>query len=335
MTQDNLEEQEFTELAAKHFKAGPPSLYADDIRGKLFEFYDDGLKFALVTLVNVEGSSPRPVGSQMVVSETGEFSGLLSGGCIEPAALIEAKQAIHSGEWKRIRYGKHSDYMDLKLPCGSGIDILIVPVVMSLEDKIWIAKLKQATDKRQTVTLVFDTKRQACDIALSDRYAEYVLDSNQHLSRSELETVYRFPKIYVPKHRLAIFGQGPIFDVFCLFAQHVEFEINALSKPYDLKVIENLGLDKFSSVVLLDHDHEHEIPLICKLIATPVSYMAALGSKNTHQNRLDLLAMEGLSKTDLSRLKGPAGLDIGGQSPQEIALSILAEIVAFKNNKVF
>ena len=315
------------------------SIYTDDVRDKLFEFYDNGFKFALVTLVNVEGSSPRPVGSQMVVSEAGEFAGLLSGGCIEPAAVMEANHCICTGEWKLIRYGKNSDYMDLKLPCGSGIDILIVPIVRSIENKNWIEKLKQATDRRKTATLVFDIKKQSCDIELSGNHSaghsKYVLESIQSLSRNELATVDHFPKIFSPKHRLAIFGQGHIFDVFCLLAQNFDFEINILSKPYDLKMIESLGLDESSLAVLLDHDHEHDIPLICKLITTPVAYIAALGSKKNHQKRLALLEMEGLIRNDLSRLKGPAGLDIGGKSPHEIALSILAEIVAFKNNKLF
>jgi xanthine dehydrogenase accessory factor len=338
-------EPAFSERVDEDHKAISSSIYTDDLRDKLFEFHDHGLNFALVTLVNVEGSSPRPIGSQMVISETEEFSGLLSGGCIEPAVLIEAKHCIRSGEWKLIRYGKNSDYMDLKLPCGSGIDILIVPIAKhsiacSIGGENWIEKLKQARYRRKSVTLRFDIRRQACDIELSASQSEHVVESSQHLSktghlsRAELASVYRFSKMYSPKHRLAIFGQGHIFDVFCLLAQNFDFELNALSKPYDLKRIESLGLDEFSSAVLLDHDHEHDIPLICELIKTPVSYIAALGSKKTHQNRLALLAMEGIMQNDLSRLKGPAGLDIGGKSPQEIALSILAEIVAFKNNKV-
>ena len=333
-----LDQLTFTEGLGVGFHTNSASIYTDDVRDKLFEFHDNGLNFALVTLVNVEGSSPRPVGSQMVVSETGDYSGLLSGGCIEPAVIIEAKNCIGSGEWKLIRYGKDSDYIDLKLPCGSGIDILIVPIAASLMScvggKGWVDKLKHASAERKTVSLVFDTQSQSFEIEASSNQSEHVLDSNQGLSKGELETIHRFPKIYSPKHRLVIFGQGHIFDVFCLLAQNFDFEIKALSKPYDLKMIENLGLDKYSSAVLLDHDHDHDIPLICALIKTPISYIAALGSQKTHQHRLALLEAEGVMPHDLSRLKGPAGIDIGGKSPQEIALSILAEVVAVKNKKV-
>ena len=93
------------------------------------------------------------------------------------------------------------------------------------------------------------------------------------------------------------------------------------------------GLDQYSAMVLLSHDHDWDIPILIETLKTQVAHIAVLGSRATHKQRLSLLEAEGVSKEDLARVKGPAGLDIGGNTPPEIALSILAEIVAQKNGK--
>ncbi len=306
--------------------------YLDDIRDKLFEFHSNGLKSALITLVNVEGSSPWPVGTQMVVSENGESAGLISGGCIEAEVLLEAKQCLFYNQWKLIRYGKDSDYMDLKLPCGSGIDILIVPI----ENENWVVQLKQATVQRFSISMVFNTRREVCNIDIltcpSNQKIKESGSSKRQLTRLELASHYHHEIRYIPKHRLVVLGQGHIYNFFCSLVQGFDLEVISLGSRYDSKSIANIGLDRFSSAVLLDHDHEHDIPIICELLKTPISYIGALGSTRTHKNRLDLLRSEGVLQNDLNRIKGPAGLDIGGKNPQEIALSILSEIIAHKNN---
>ena len=83
-----------------------------------------GLRIALVTIVRIEGSSPRPLGAQMAVAETGDWVGYLSGGCIERAVVAEALIAIQTKENRRVRYGKGSKYIDIQLPCGSAIELV-------------------------------------------------------------------------------------------------------------------------------------------------------------------------------------------------------------------
>jgi xanthine dehydrogenase accessory factor len=82
-----------------------------------------GLGCVLVTLVNVEGSSPRRVGSQMAVAADGTVVGMISSGCAEAAIVAEAMSALHEGRVRTVRYGTGSPYMDVVLPCGSGIDV--------------------------------------------------------------------------------------------------------------------------------------------------------------------------------------------------------------------
>lgn len=86
---------------------------------------------ALVTLVSIEGSSPRPLGAQMAVSETGDWVGYLSGGCIERTVVTEALDALALGRNRRVRYGKGSPYIDINLPCGSAIELFSMLICLS------------------------------------------------------------------------------------------------------------------------------------------------------------------------------------------------------------
>ncbi len=104
----------------------PParSLMADeDVLGDMIAWRAQGLRTALVTLVAIDGNTPRPLGAQMAVAEDQRFSGYLSGGCIEQAIALEACQAITAGQNRLVRYGKGSAYLDVQLPCGSGLDL--------------------------------------------------------------------------------------------------------------------------------------------------------------------------------------------------------------------
>ena len=100
------------------------SLLADeDVLGDLIAWRAQGLRTALVTLVAIDGNTPRPLGAQMAVAEDQRFSGYLSGGCIEQAIALEACQTIAAGQNRLVRYGKGSAYFDVQLPCGSGLDL--------------------------------------------------------------------------------------------------------------------------------------------------------------------------------------------------------------------
>lgn len=318
--------------------------FVDDVREQMLLWHQQGLKTALLTLVNVEGSSPRTIGSQMLVNEAGQSVGMLSGGCVESALVETAVLAIQSGQWQLIRYGLDSDYFDIKLPCGSGIDVLISPV----DDGAWLSELATLTENRQPFTLLLDIEHQSFEIDSNAEIKTVSIRSNQW-SRQEVEQqLATFTKTYVPRQRLFAVGQGAIFDAFLNLSAALDMERRVFSStlPNDFKSqdteyirltspgrFDAAGLDQYSAMVLLSHDHDWDIPILIETLKTQVTHIAVLGSRATHKQRLSLLEAEGVSKEDLARVKGPAGLDIGGNTPPEIALSILAEIVAQKNGK--
>jgi len=318
--------------------------FVDDVREQMLFWQQQGLKTALLTLVNVEGSSPRTIGSQMLVNESGQSVGMLSGGCVESALVEAAVLAIQSGQWQLIRYGLDSDYFDIKLPCGSGIDVLISPV----DNGEWLSQLATLTEGRQPFTLKLDIEHQSVEIDSSIK-ANVASEKKHQWSRQQVEQQLKvFSKIYVPRQRVFAVGQGAIFDAFLNLSAALDMErrIYSSTLPNDFKSqdteyirltsparFDAAGLDEYSAMVLLSHDHDWDIPILIETLKTQVAHIAVLGSRETHKQRLSLLEAEGVSKEDLARVKGPAGLDIGGNTPPEIALSILAEIVAQKNGK--
>lgn len=100
-----------------------PLIAADDVLPAVSRWRRAGLRVCMVTVVGIEGVGPRPVGAQMAVAENGTYVGYLSGGCLEQAVALEAKAAISDGKNRLVRYGKGSPYFDVKLPCGSGLDL--------------------------------------------------------------------------------------------------------------------------------------------------------------------------------------------------------------------
>ncbi|GAA3936552.1 XdhC family protein [Litoribacillus peritrichatus] len=326
--------------------------FVDDVRAHLIQWRKSGKNLALLTLVNVEGSSPRPIGSQMLVSQTGESVGLLSGGCVESALVSEAQACIERDQWRMIRYGKASDYFDIQLPCGSGIDVLIVPILHEPHvAHTWLVELEHALERRVPVQLEMDVIQQVCRVhALASSEGQREYRKSLQLTRFEAEkTLTSFQRSYNPKHRVVVVGQGAVFDYFLKMAESFDTELVAYSNQFyqslekdiysgnqcfkplkSAKSFDHDLLDAYSSLVILSHDHQWDVPVLTQALSSDVSYISALGSQATHQQRLTLLTEAGVSVENRARVKGPAGLNIGGQTPPEIALSIWAELISKK-----
>ena len=108
--------------------SGFAAAYRENVIPDLASWSGKGERCALVTLVSVDGNAPRAEGAQMAVSESGRWAGYISGGCLEQAIALEAVEAIQAGKPRLLRYGKGSPYLDIRLPCGSGLDVFIQPM---------------------------------------------------------------------------------------------------------------------------------------------------------------------------------------------------------------
>jgi xanthine dehydrogenase accessory factor len=270
-----------------------------------------GRRCALVTIVGVEGASPRPIGAQMAVEEDGSWTGYISGGCLESAVALEAQAALARGEARVERYGRGSKYIDIVLPCGSGIDLFIDP---------------------------------APDVAALSRVAD-ALDA-----RREASLTLRLPdgapveRRYTPTLKIIAAGRGPAVPALLDMAAAMGLKTAALSPdapiaalargrwesarllagPNDQVDIEG---DAYSALVLLFHDHYWETELLASAVRTECFYIGAMGSRATHAQRVVRLADRGLDDSQIGRVRGPIGLFPHAKRPGDLALSVLAEIV--------
>ncbi len=300
------------------------SAYKENVLPDMAAWRRSGLKTALVTLVRIEGVSPRPLGSQMAVNENGEACGLITGGCAEAAIIAEAQDVIAKGANRCVRFGVGSPYMDVRLPCGSGIDVFFDATLPGPD----VDALLAAQDARRPAAIAFDLARLKTGLCAPEMGAacdEYV-------------------KTYAPDTKLLIIGKGAATPFTAQMARAAGFEVHVFSpeaetledaKPFCATVAHLTSdeqsilpaMDLWTAVVTLFHEHEWELNFLQSALRSDCFYIGALGSRRTHADRLSMLREKGMDEKNLQRISGPVGIDIGAKSPPEIALSIIAEIV--------
>ena len=276
---------------------------------------EQGHAIAMATLINVEGGSPYPEGSQMLVSANGEHVGQLTGGCAEKAIIDHALQSLSAKLNSVHRYGSGSPYFDIQLPCGSGVDVLIDVQTKLSEYEQLVSMINQ----RQGVT-------------------QQVLSANNST----------YTKWHTPQPRLIIMGQGPILLQSCLIALIAGFDVlpiindedsrrlllpNGLT-PIQLDQLSNLdGLhDPFTGLVSVFHEHDNELNMLTEAVKTDMFYIGALGSRKTHEERLKKLRQFNVVESQLNRIHGPVGVNIRSTTPAQIGISIVAEAIDYLNS---
>ncbi|MES1944472.1 putative xanthine dehydrogenase accessory factor, putative subfamily [Salinisphaera sp. PC39] len=297
-----------------------------DLLPILEDWHARGHRAALATLVSVCGSSPRPLGSEMAVNDAGEVAGYVSGGCVEASVAAEARQVLANGEPVMLDYGTGSPVLDVRLACGGRIGIL----VWSPGDLgIYTSALRGARDARHAITRDLDLRDGTYRFA-----ARPSSEPGEHVFRQR----------HVPPSRLVLVGGDPVTLALCRQAPMLGFEVVLLrpSGPpepppgmpvthYDNrrldKALNELRIDPYSAVYTLAHDMDDDHAVLTAALASDAFAIGALGSKRKAAERFQRLRAEGFDEDRIERVSSPAGHDIGAQGPQEIALSILAELL--------
>ncbi|MBI1386431.1 MAG: XdhC family protein [Rhizobiales bacterium] len=312
-----------------------PSVFVENVVPHLLAWRRAGHATALATIVAADGSAPRPVGSQMAVRDDGTWVGQLTSGCAEAAIAAEAVQIIRDGTGRTERYGRGSRYMDVRLPCGSGIDVHFDP---SIETSTLEALARGETDRR---ALTLSWSREGAPDHRVEEMAHPPVDARAIIT-SDGE---RWRRHYVPTTRVMLCGRGPIVSATAGFARLLGWQVAIATPESELMEREAPGcvsarhltrpeefdpspIDRWTASVMLFHDHEWEPPILVRILTAGGFYVGALGSNRTHAARLDALRELGLSKQLIDQVRGPVGLDIGARNPVEIALSITGEILA-------
>lgn len=268
----------------------------------------------------------RPVGSMLCILPGGELIGNVSSGCIEADLALHAEAALAEERPIRLSYGANSPFMDLRLPCGGGIEVVVIP----RPDRRALARVLSMRDERCP-----------CNLHVNTLNGDLTVTKGTVSKRSAPEVSIYFP----PEIKLIAFGNGPEADAFSSLGQVAGYEtVLVTSNPLlakaahrrgtqavqmtDLGIPPEVKVDDRTALVLFFHDHEAEPPILLDAFATSAFFIGAQGSRRTSQDRLATLRKLGVSETQLIRLHGPVGLLPGARDPRTLALSILAEIVA-------
>jgi xanthine dehydrogenase accessory factor len=286
-----------------------------DLLPTLRRWLDRGDDVALATVVATRKSAPRPVGSVLAVSSSGELAGSVSAGCVENDVYGEAQETLAGGEARERTYGITDEMaFEVGLPCGGEIDVFVARADRGLLEQA-VAELERG----RVVTVV-----PAGDgLELRSRPAPRLvvvgaIDAAEPLCAGARRLGWR-TIVVDPRPRYGTPERGPSADELV-----VEWPEEALRA---------LELDDGTAVVVLAHDDKLDLPALAGSLRSDAFFVGAIGSRRTQERRRELLREAGLDEAALERIHGPVGLDLGAQAPAEVALAILAEILAVRNGR--
>jgi xanthine dehydrogenase accessory factor len=329
---------------------------ANDVLEQAVNWLDEGKKVALATVIGTWGSSPCPVGSQLAVDDAGAFVGSVSGGCIEGSVIGEALASIEDGENRILEFGVSDEQAwEVGLACGGDVKVL----VERADDQAELNKLSNerpvatVTDLKSGKRSCVTSAEQSGELTLSQE----MLDNARTALRDDRSKIYEdgedsiFVQVFNPALRCAIIGAVHISQALVPMAQIAGFDVTVIdprgawatearfpdvtiNDEWPDEALKEFKPDTRTAIVTLTHDPKLDDPALQIALNSDAFYIGSLGSRRTHAKRLDRLAEAGFGEEDFARIHAPVGLDLGATSPAEIAVTILAEMVAAKHGKL-
>ena len=282
--------------------------------------------FSLALVVKTWGSSPRQVGSMMLIRDDGHIVGSVSGGCVEGSVIFSAKKILAECSAEILDFGvPDQDAWSVGLSCGGKISVFVCP-----RKKIQAGlfeKLNSANVNRE----IFQIE---CDFRLGEIFESKSLNLNDDCLSLKL----------IPKPRLFIVGAVHITQYLIPMAKEAGFELVLIDprshfatnerfpnieimNDWPDDALKKFRLNENDCLITLTHDPKIDDPALLIALNSPLFSISCLGSKKTHASRKARLQKQGISEEQLRRINGPAGLDINAKNPAEIAVSILAELI--------
>lgn len=332
-----------------------------DIARDIERFRSGGAPVALATVVRTWGGGPRGPGAKMAMTADTQIAGSVSGGCVEAAVVQEGREVLATGKARLLHFGVADDTAwNVGLSCGGTIDIFVEKLDDATFDSLLEAHRKRRATARATVirgnelgksVLVLEdgtTQGDAADARLVAA-ARTAMDSGESAWLTLDDGAEAFIDVELPPPVLAIVGgvhiaialtamaktlgyHTVVIDPRSVFGSGQRFpHVDELLQDWPDEALAKVGLDRSSAVATLTHDPKIDDPALMVALRSPAFYVGALGSRRTHEKRKRRLMDIGLTEAELARLHAPVGLDIGARSPEEIALSVLAQIVAVRN----
>jgi xanthine dehydrogenase accessory factor len=326
-----------------------------DVLETLQRWNAQGLKVATATVIRTERSAPRDPGAVLAVSQAGEVTGSVTGGCVEPAVYEEAQAVLAGGPPKLLTYGiADEEAFEVGLPCGGTVHIFVDALDADLVDPI-----ARAVAAEQPIAL---TVRMSGDhigekslvYAGSSENGEVAEKARRMLQHGETGVVTVgedevFVSSFAPRPNMYIFGaidfasalaslgrfvgyRVTVCDARAKFVTPERFpDVDELVVDWPDRFLERSPIDERTAICCLTHDNKFDVPILKAAVRSPAGYIGAMGSRRTTERRAARLREEGVTDDELGKIHAPIGLPIGSRSPEEVAVAIVAEIVSVFN----
>lgn len=302
-----------------------------------------GRPAAMATLVRTVGTSPRKEGAKMFVADDGSIFGSVTiGGCVDARVIEESGRVLDASNPRllNLKLGDEEAW-EIGFTCGGAVDVFVERFSDAIADVYRDAKT--AWDRGETVAIatVLEGSETGSRFLLRDRARWPALSGIVTIDNRE-----SYVELLRPPARLVIFGGGAVGIPLVRFAKELGFHATVVdSRPrfanrerfpsadaihvgIPSEIAEQMNLGRATPVVVIAHDAKIEIPVLTKALASDAPYIGVLGSRKRGAALLNILRENGASESDLARIRVPVGLDIGAESSAEIALSVVAEILA-------
>jgi xanthine/CO dehydrogenase XdhC/CoxF family maturation factor len=319
-----------------------------EIINQAFTNQQKGLKNVLATVVHLEGSSYRKPGVRMLISENEKMTGAVSGGCVEKEILHRSKSVFKNAEAKIITYdGRY------KLGCEGVLYILIEPFFIS---ELLHTTFRNAVLNRKIINIeAIYSKNEEASVDFGSILTFQNLDPftfSKNVVRKPEKNLLSFHQMIKPAFNLRIIGAEHDAVKLCKIGSLLGWQIDLISSLKDPKSIDDFPgansvvesdaeridfsrIDANTGIVIMNHSYVQDLKYLLKLIDKKPAYLGLLGAAKRRDKMFNELIELNPSITEdfLDSIHSPAGLNLGAQTPEEIAISILAEILATIKNK--
>ncbi len=310
------------------------SMDVDVIRTAM-DWMNRGHRVVMGTVVRTWGSSPRPPGSLMIIRDDGQVAGSVSGGCIEDDLIERVRRGELAARLPQVTsYGSGAQeaQQQFGLPCGGTVQVVLEPLSAASRLRELLAAIEQHHVVRRRLEMATGL------VAI----APAVTDEGVRFDGAVLETMHG------PRLRLLIVGGGQLSRYLAGFAVALDYRVTVcdpreeyhegwdaidgvtLSRTMPDDLVLAMNLDAHSAVVAVTHDPKLDDLALMEALKTPAFYVGALGSRRNNDARRSRLREFEVSADEVARLRGPVGLNLGGKTPPEIALAIVAEMTAVR-----
>jgi len=342
-----------------------------DVIPEIDQWIENNEKIAIATVIHTWGSSPRGIGSKMALTPGGKITGSVSMGCVEGAVIEAGLEVLRTGLPQRLHFGVADELAwHVGLSCGGNIDIFVQPINTTIYNSIRSTLETELPVAIATITnsppdllgqeiLIYEDGQVIGDIKGSLR-AQIVKASESplkigqaqliNLIHENLQTLEVFINVLLPSPQIVIIGGVHIAIALSKIAQILDYRTTVIdprevfANPVRLTGIDRiinkwpdeglaqLCINRSTAIVALSHDPKLDDQALMMALNSPAFYVGALGSRRTNAQRRQRLLEADMTEEQLERLHAPIGLDISARSPEEIALSIMAEIVSVYNS---